>query len=205
MDNDSFSARSLASLSGSALSLSRAHTLCANVHPLSRAGVFDCQGSEGYVETKNPKLLRNTRTYAHTLACISKTSGIQPPARLRHRIPVALGFVSTLGSARFLCPDGWLHRADIKSTYTMSEQLFALPTLKQALCFKIMAGSSKLITVCIPCKMCYFDDSLLCIIATHSTWHEPLGLMSWADCLHLTFTWTCQWVFCIFSENQCSW
>jgi len=35
-----------------------------------------------------------------------------------------------------------------------------------------------------------------------STWHEPLGLMSWADYLNLTFKGTCQWVFSFFSENR---
>ena len=33
------------------------------------------------------------------------------------------------------------------------------------------------------------------IKTTHSTWLEPLGLMSWADFLHLTFTGTYQWIF----------
>ena len=42
------------------------------------------------------------------------------------------------------------------------------------------------------------------INVTHSTWHEPLGLMSWAYFLNLTFTGTYQWVFGIFTENQCS-
>jgi len=31
-----------------------------------------------------------------------------------------------------------------------------------------------------------------CINAMHSTWNEPLGLMSWANFLNLTFTGTCQ-------------
>ena len=39
---------------------------------------------------------------------------------------------------------------------------------------------------------------------THSTWSEPLGLMSWADFLNLTFTGTYQWVFRSFLKNRCS-
>jgi len=39
------------------------------------------------------------------------------------------------------------------------------------------------------------------INTTLSTWLEPLGLMSWAYFLNLTFTGTCQWVFGIFPEN----
>jgi hypothetical protein len=42
------------------------------------------------------------------------------------------------------------------------------------------------------------------IPTTHSTWPEPHRLMSWAYFLNLTFTGTYQWVFGIFTENQCS-
>jgi hypothetical protein len=43
---------------------------------------------------------------------------------------------------------------------------------------------------------------VLVINTTVSTWLEPLGLMSWADYLNLTFKGTCQWVFSFFSENR---
>ena len=46
--------------------------------------------------------------------------------------------------------------------------------------------------------------STLDINVTHSTWPEPHRLMSWAYFLNLTFTGTYQWVFGIFTENQCS-
>lgn len=36
---------------------------------------------------------------------------------------------------------------------------------------------------------------------TVSIWHEPLGLMSLADFLNLTFMGTCQWILGIFPEN----
>ncbi|HQA59359.1 MAG TPA: hypothetical protein PK033_16005, partial [Acetivibrio sp.] len=54
-------------------------------------------------------------------------------------------------------------------------------------------------------KLSYLVDSTsapVTGIAVVSSWLEPLGLMSWADYLNLTFKGTCQWVFSFFSENR---
>jgi hypothetical protein len=57
-------------------------------------------------------------------------------------------------------------------------------------------------TYCV--RVISFSYILRVINTTHSTWPEPHRLMSWADFLNPTFTGTCQWVFGIFTENQCS-